>query len=111
MLPSEHRRPQLQRRPRLSAAEVDRLWRAAMPVAHTTALDEALAREPATPTQLALVLAQLDEQTRTTFVRSLAHGLASAEPPAALDRAAGEALGRTRIAAFWTELVRQETTS
>ncbi len=109
MLSSEHR-PQPSRRPGLSAAEVDRLWQAEMPVEHTSALDEALAREPNARTQLALVLAQVDEELRTTFVRSLARALASDKPPASLGPAAGEALGRTRVAAFWIELVRQEMT-
>lgn len=110
MLPSENR-PQLPGRPRLSEAEVDRLWRAEMPAQHTRALDEALAREPDARTQLALVLAQVDEEIRATFVRALARALASTKPPASLDRATGEALGRTRIAAFWMELVKQEMTS
>ncbi len=92
------------RQGQLSAGEIDRLWRTALPGEHARALDEALAREPNTRPQLALALARVDEETRTIFVRALARVLASSRPPRSLEQAVEQALARTRIAVFWLSL-------
>ncbi len=88
----------------LSAAEVERVWRAELPNEDAKALDEALAREPSTRPQLALALARVDEETRAIFVRALARVLASSRPPRSLEQAVEQALARTRIAVFWLSL-------
>jgi len=108
MHPSEHSRAQPHSGARLRAAEIDHLWTTDMPAERASALEQAVACEADACAQLAIALAEVDEQTRATFVRALGHALAWSRPPTSLVDAGGETLGRTRIAAFWVALATPE---